>query len=78
MTKFISSLKNFKHQYLQKSLIIVSNKYIKYLLNLIFIIQKPVAPVYIYNVNKGIPYDYDELLNNINNNELNEFSIVYP
>jgi len=52
MTKFIHTLKQFKHQYLQKSLIIVSNTYIKYLLNLIFRIQKPVAPVYIYNINK--------------------------
>jgi len=78
MTKFISSLKKFKHQYLKKSIIIVSNKYIKYLLNLIFRLQKPVATVYIYNVNKDIPYDYDMLLNKISNNELNDFSIVYP
>ena len=78
MTKFISSLKKFKHQYLQKSLIIVSNKYIKYLLNLIFRLQKPVAPVYIYNVNKDIPYDYDELLNNIRKNELDDFSVINP
>jgi hypothetical protein len=78
MTKFINKLKKFKHQYLQKSLIIVSNKYIRYLLNLIFRIQKPVAPVYIYNIkNDSLCNPYD-LLNNINNNELNEFSIIKP
>jgi hypothetical protein len=78
MTKFISSLKNFNHQYLQQSIIIVSNKYIKYLLNLIFRLQKPVATVYIYNVTKNNPYDYHILLNKISKNELDDFSIVYP
>ena len=78
MTKFIRRLKKFEHQYLQKSLILVSNKYIKYLLNLIFRLQQPVATVYIYNVNKDIPYDYNILLNKISKNELDDFSVIKP
>lgn len=76
MTKFIKKLKKFNHQYLQKSLIIVSNKYIKYLLNIIFRLQKPVAPVYIYSTKENV--NYDLLLKKIENNELDNFNVVYP
>ena len=76
MTKFIKKLKQFPHQYLQKSIIIVSNKYIKYLLNIIFKIQKPVAPVYLYSTK--ITVNYNLLLKKIENNELDDFNIVYP
>lgn len=47
MAKFISELRSESKQYLQKSIIIVKNKNIMRLLNLIFLIQPPVAPVYI-------------------------------
>ena len=77
MRKFIKKLKQFPHQYLQKSLIIVSNTYIRYLLNLIFLFQKPVAPVYIYTSNDK-EVNYNLLLKNIENNELQEFTIVNP
>jgi len=46
MTRFIKKIKRFPKQYLQKSTIIISNNYIKYLLKFIFTIQKPVAPVH--------------------------------
>jgi hypothetical protein len=49
MSKFISKLKEFPYQYLQQSVIIVKNRYIKFLLNIIFMFQKPVAPVYMIN-----------------------------
>jgi len=76
MTKFIWKLKKFNHQYLQKSLIIVSNSYIKYLVNLIFRLQKPVAPVYIFSNKEKV--NYDLLLKKIENNELDDFNVVYP
>ena len=76
MTKFIKKLKKFNHQYLQKSIIIVSNKYIKYLLNIIFKLQKPVAPVYIVSTKENV--NYDLLLKKIENNELDNFNVVYP
>ena len=44
MSRFIKKLKEFPHQYLQQSVIIVKDKYIKFLLNIVFMIQKPVAP----------------------------------
>lgn len=78
MRKFIKKLKKFPHQYLQKSIIIVSNKYMKMLLNLIFSVQRPVAKVYIYNYNESQPVTYDDLLQKINNNDLEDFSIVSP
>ena len=47
MSKFISKLKEEKVQFLQKSIIIINNNIVKYMLNIIFTIQKPVAPVYL-------------------------------
>ena len=50
MVNFIKRLKrSYKVQYLQRSVILVKNRYIKFLLWVIFKAQKPVAPVYITN-----------------------------
>ena len=46
MAQFIKELKR-KEQYLKSSIIIVENKYLRFLLNLIFKLQKPVADVYL-------------------------------
>ena len=43
LKKFISQLRQLPNQYLEKSIIIVSNKYIKHLLGIIFKITKPLA-----------------------------------
>ena len=45
MANFIKELKR-KEQYLKSSIIIVESKYLRFLLNLIFTLQKPVADVY--------------------------------
>ena len=58
---FIRSLKKRKVQYLKKSKIFVYNKYIFRLLKIIFIIEKPVAPVeliFIELKKPGFPYDH--------------------
>ena len=47
MASFISELRKKPHQYLQKSIIIVRNNTILYLLRFIFYIQPPVAPVHL-------------------------------
>jgi hypothetical protein len=47
MAMFIHSLKQREIQYLQQSFIIVSSKLVERLLELIFFLQKPVAPVHI-------------------------------
>ena len=54
MATFIKNLKKRPVQYLEKSIIIVSNRYIRLLLWLIFSIQKPVAPVYITDIHQEI------------------------
>jgi hypothetical protein len=48
MSTFISELKKEQTQYVTSSTIINVNTYMKYLLHVIFSIQKPVAPVYIH------------------------------
>ena len=48
MSLFIKELKKRDIQYLTSSRIYVYNKFTKYLLDLIFFIQKPVANVYIH------------------------------
>jgi uncharacterized protein YerC len=48
MSQFIKKLKRENtYHYLQKSIILINNNKISYLLDFIFNIQKPVAPVYI-------------------------------
>ena len=54
MSAFIHRLKKEPEQYLQKSIILVNNSFIQYLLDLIFYIQSPVAPVYIVKENDDI------------------------
>ena len=63
MSAFIYRLKKEPIQYLQKSIIIVNNSFIQSLLDLIFFIQSPVAPVYII---KDINYVQKILDNNLN------------
>ena len=78
MRKFIKKIKEFPRQYLRKSIIIVSNKYIKYLLSLVFNVQKPVAPVYIYYKKENENIDYNELYSNIEKNNLDNFNVIMP
>ena len=74
--KFVSFIKfikeNIKIQYLKYSIIIVNNSFIKYLLNVIFTLTSPVAPVYIINKSDY----YKKLDEDINNNKQIE-NIIY-
>ena len=54
MSAFIHRLKKEPEQYLQRSIILVTNSFIQNLLDLIFFIQSPVAPVYIVRENDDI------------------------
>ena len=67
MSKFIKKLKEFPYQYLQQSVIIVKDKYIKFLLNIVFLFQKPVAPVYMINYKDN--KEVCELLKRVKNKE---------
>ena len=66
MSAFIKRLKRQPVQYLQRSIIIVNNSFIQSLLDLIFFIQSPVAPVYII---KDINYVQKILDNSLNDIE---------
>lgn len=54
MAQFIKELRNRPHQYLQQSIILINNNKIKWMLDFIFTLQPPVAPVYIYNIRHGL------------------------
>lgn len=79
LKKKIDEIKKEKEHFLKKSIILVSNVYIKHLLNLIFNITTPVATVYIYNKNnKDIVNNkfYIDLLNLIEQDKLDNFKII--
>ena len=64
MSKFISKLKEEKIQFLQKNIIIINNNIVKYMLNIIFNIQKPVAPVYLIELNDNTNIKIIKIINN--------------
>lgn len=63
MASFIKELKKETKQYLNFSVIIVKNYAIRCLLNIIFAIQKPVAPVFLINNNNDNNEVISEILN---------------
>ena len=65
MAQFIKELRKKEYQYLQESIIIINSNKVKWMLDFIFIIQPPVAPVYIYSSNNDINYSTN--LNEIKN-----------
>lgn len=83
MTLFIKSLRKEPYHYLQKSLILVNDKHIKRLLDFVFTLQSPVAPVYLWqiNSNENINEEYDKeylinTLNTINRTNL-KYDMIY-
>ena len=71
MSAFIHRLKKEPEQYLQKSIILVTNSFIQHLLDLIFFIQSPVAPVYIIREKEDIQKILD-------GEEVERCKIIYP
>jgi hypothetical protein len=76
MAMFIKELRKQPYHYLQKSLILVNDKKILRLLDLVFTLQSPVAPVYLWlseNINEVIDKEYlITTLNTINRVDLKE------
>ena len=54
MSAFIKELKKRDKQYLKKSIVIVKNKYIQVLLNIVFSLTKPVADVYLFSKHSDV------------------------
>lgn len=73
MVSFIKKLKRRPEQYLESSLILYHNNWIKYLLQFIFLCQSPVAPVYLLN-GKNTTH---ETVKNIHKGIIPEEAIVY-
>jgi hypothetical protein len=73
MSSFIKELKRKQKQYLQKSIIIYYRGWIKYLLQLTFSIQSPVAPVYLVNGNDN----KEDTIRLLNNNIIPNNVIIY-
>ena len=71
MSAFIHRLKKEPEQYLQKSVILVTNSFIQYLLDFIFYIQSPLAPVYIVREKEDIQKILD-------GEEVERCKIIYP
>lgn len=82
MVKFIKKMKEFEYQYLQKSIVIVDNTIIRYLLNIIFNLTKPLATVHIVS-DKTILNEFNNIENeeqfhkNIENNS-DKMSTINP
>lgn len=75
MSLFIYQLKKREIQYLQKSIILINDTRVKRLLDFIFILQKPVADVFIINTEETIDY-YKDNIQSITGDNLNE-NITY-
>lgn len=65
MSAFIKKLKKLDKQYLLSSIIIVKNQYIRFLLNIVFSITRPVANVYLFSNHADLMITED--IQNINN-----------
>ena len=75
MSMFIYRLRKRPYQYLQKSMILLNNNNVKRLLDFIFVLQPPVAPVYLYHTETSSD-DLRELAQNISRESLAD-NIVY-
>jgi hypothetical protein len=62
MTLFIKNLRKESYHYLQNSLILVNDDRIKKLLDFIFTIQSPVAPVYLWLTEETDEYNIHQKL----------------
>lgn len=65
MSLFIKKLKKRDYHYLQKSIIFVKSNIVKRMLDFIFMLQPPVAPVYIINNLDHIQYILEDNIDDI-------------
>lgn len=65
MSLFIKNLKKREYHYLQKSIIFVKSNIVKRMLDFIFMLQPPVAPVYIINNLDHIQYILEDNIDDI-------------
>ena len=78
MAMFIKKIKRKRPQYLQKSIIMLESKWLKHLVGLMFFMESPAAPVYVYYKDEFGEKSMDDLLSNIESNKMDEFHIYKP
>lgn len=76
MSVFISKLRKMPIQYLNKSLIIINHTYISYMIDFMFSLQPPVAPVYITQESIEIIYHKIKSKINIFNYNFEDIAII--
>ena len=76
MSVFISKLRKMPIQYLNKSLIIINHTYISYMIDFMFSLQPPVAPVSITQESIEIIYHKIKSKINIFNYNFEDIAII--
>jgi hypothetical protein len=78
MAMFIKKIKRKRPQYLQKSIIILESKWLKHLVGLMFFIETPAAPVYVYYTDEHGKKSLDILVDLLEKGEKDIFHQYNP
>jgi hypothetical protein len=78
MAMFIKKIKRKRPQYLQKSIIMLESKWLKHLVGLMFFIETPAAPVYVYYTDEHGKKTLDELVDLLEKGEKDMFHQYNP
>jgi hypothetical protein len=78
MALFIKKIKRKRPQYLQKSIIMLESKWLKHLVGLMFFIETPAAPVYVYYTDEHGKKTLDELVDLLEKGEKDVFHQYNP
>lgn len=78
MAMFIKKIKRKRPQYLQKSIIMLESKWLKHLVGLMFFIETPAAPVYVYYTDEHGKKTLDELVDLLEKGEKDLFHQYNP
>lgn len=78
MAMFIKKIKRKRPQYLQKSIIMLESKWLKHLVGLMFFIETPAAPVYVYYTDEHGKKTLDELVDLLEKGEKDIFHQYNP
>jgi len=78
MAMFIKKIKRKRPQYLQKSIIMLESKWLKHLVGLMFFIETPAAPVYVYYTDEHGKKTLDELVDLLEKGEKDVFHQYNP
>jgi hypothetical protein len=78
MAMFIKKIKRKRPQYLQKSIIMLESKWLKHLVGLMFFIETPAAPVYVYYKDEHGETSLDILVEMLEKGEKDKFHEYLP